>query len=1085
ASPSAGYFRPLADQPTLAQALWTTVRELRMAGVTSDSFAAAFSEPEERVLSAASPTPCSDPRAVATGEGPPRVAGRPHLCADASACQAVRGGSAELTTVLSLSKDGHPREVLAADDPKAIELGALLESYERFLSDSNRGDMAAVYAEAVKHPDWCPIQPQDCWTELPDTVWAPLQRRLMDAMPGERIAPRALEITGAAIPRRLAESDSVRAAADSARNPLAFLMLPGNAQRDSRTPDRQTPAPATVSSNAPSSVSSPAPATVSSNAPSRVSAPHSEASVLRTLGEANPTIGLFHAGGREAEVEEIFRRILSRRVPLDQVEIVCASDAHVALVWEKALRHEWPVTLGPGIPAASTRPGRALIGFCDWIETDFSAGHLRHLLQSGDMGIEEDDEGFTAGQAARTIARAEAGWGRATYELSLGLLAKSYESRAADPDLADDEREAAQGKAELTAKIAGWITKLIAAVPQESAGKVALQDVVTVARGFLERTTARISQLDHRAASALIAHVDELRALGAFQCSLGEALHFVRERIGSLHVAAERPRPGHLYACRLQQAGYSGRPHLYVVGLEEGRVFPTATEDAILLDDERAAISPALKLSTDRIDEAVYAVLCRLANAGASSVTFSYSCRDTREFRETYASWLMLQAFRLQQRDATLSYPQMKAALREPVSSVPQDRELAATASAWWLRSVVSTGDTGVEAVEGSFAALARGRQADEKRWSSDFTEFDGHVPAAGASLDPCASGNAFSVTELEKAAACPYRFFLKRGLGLRPVDDGERDRDVWLDPLTRGSVLHDIYASLLRRSHADNRRPDVKTDGAWLTALAQGELDRLNREMPPATSEILERESRDFHADVELFLEGEAEACGAEPVGFEISFGRPLGGNRRSGGQETFDQNAQNSPDLLNSCESPPDLLNSCEDPLASPEPIEVDLGKGLIFRIAGRIDRIDKVGPSEFRILDYKTGVYWRPDWQGTFAGGRRLQHALYGLAAVALLRKKYRNAKVTGAEYYFSSRKGKRERVTIPAPTKAQTAAVLADLRELIVQGAFIHAADKAACKWCDYEAACTDDVHERAKQKLDDPKLVAFGRLAEHV
>ena len=31
-----GYFRPLADQPTMAQALWSTVRELRMAGVKSD-----------------------------------------------------------------------------------------------------------------------------------------------------------------------------------------------------------------------------------------------------------------------------------------------------------------------------------------------------------------------------------------------------------------------------------------------------------------------------------------------------------------------------------------------------------------------------------------------------------------------------------------------------------------------------------------------------------------------------------------------------------------------------------------------------------------------------------------------------------------------------------------------------------------------------------------------------------------------------------------------------------------------------------------------------------------------------------------
>ena len=32
-----GYFRPLARHPTLAQALWTTVRELRMAGLGPDT----------------------------------------------------------------------------------------------------------------------------------------------------------------------------------------------------------------------------------------------------------------------------------------------------------------------------------------------------------------------------------------------------------------------------------------------------------------------------------------------------------------------------------------------------------------------------------------------------------------------------------------------------------------------------------------------------------------------------------------------------------------------------------------------------------------------------------------------------------------------------------------------------------------------------------------------------------------------------------------------------------------------------------------------------------------------------------------
>lgn len=385
----------------------------------------------------------------------------------------------------------------------------------------------------------------------------------------------------------------------------------------------------------------------------------------------------------------------------------------------------------------------------------------------------------------------------------------------------------------------------------------------------------------------------------------------------------------------------------------------------------------------------------------------------------------MLQAFRLQQGDAALSYAAMKAALGEPVSCVPRDRDAAATVSGWWLRTVVGTGDKGIEAVEGSFASIASGRAAEKQRESDQFTEFDGHVPAASKILDPCATGNAFSVTELENAAKCPYQFFLKRGLGLRPVDDGERDKDVWLDPMTRGSVLHDIYAALLRRCRDAGRRPESKKDAEWLTQYAKDALERLNREMPPATAEILERESRDFLADVALFLDGEIEATGSDPIGFEVSFGRPVGEH---------------------------------EEELARAEPVEIDLGAGLTFRIAGRIDRIDKVGASEFLVLDYKTGGFWRDDWKGTFNGGRRLQHALYGLAAVELLRARYKNPKLTGASYYFSSHKGRGERVHIPAPSLAHTAAVLGDLRALIVDGAFIHAADDKPCRWCDYEAAC---------------------------
>lgn len=147
-----------ADHPTMAQALWTTVRELRMTGVRSDSL-------------------------------------RPEIFSSAA---------------------------------KHAELVASLSAYEHFLEDHNRGDMATVYEEAVKHPEWCPIQPEDCWTELPDTNWSPLQRLLMDSLGGERVHPSAYSISGVSVPRgacgRVSQSGSRR----MPRIRFAFLMAPAS-----------------------------------------------------------------------------------------------------------------------------------------------------------------------------------------------------------------------------------------------------------------------------------------------------------------------------------------------------------------------------------------------------------------------------------------------------------------------------------------------------------------------------------------------------------------------------------------------------------------------------------------------------------------------------------------------------------------------------------------------------------------------------------------------------------------------------------------------------------------------------------------
>ncbi len=174
----------------------------------------------------------------------------------------------------------------------------------------------------------------------------------------------------------------------------------------------------------------------------------------------------------------------------------------------------------------------------------------------------------------------------------------------------------------------------------------------------------------------------------------------------------------------------------------------------------------------------------------------------------------------------------------------------------------------------------------------------------------------------------------------------------------------------------------------------------------------------------------------------------------------------------------------NGTTDPLSQSEPIAIDLGQGLRFRLAGQIDRIDQVGPSSFEIIDYKTGGYFENDWRGIFSGGRRLQHALYGLAAVEILKRKYRSPEVVGGTYYFSSHKGQQRRKQIVRQSTVALTEVLSDLRQVIASGTFIHAADDSACKWCEFGRACGSSAKRQAAAKKNDPTLRAYRKLVEH-
>jgi hypothetical protein len=171
-----------------------------------------------------------------------------------------------------------------------------------------------------------------------------------------------------------------------------------------------------------------------------------------------------------------------------------------------------------------------------------------------------------------------------------------FETRAADPDRDAELRDRDLKSAARTKCLLEWIEAVLAAIPEPAEnGQVALRDLAAAAVVFLEHNAGPATALDAAASVSLQESLEALFTFGEFRCSLSAGLRFVGECVDGLRVGADRARPGHLSLTQLAQAGIAGRSTVFLAGLEEGRCFPSAVEDLVLLDAERRAISDSLR----------------------------------------------------------------------------------------------------------------------------------------------------------------------------------------------------------------------------------------------------------------------------------------------------------------------------------------------------------------------------------------------------------------------------------------------------------------------------------------------------------
>jgi hypothetical protein len=792
-----------------------------------------------------------------------------------------------------------------------------------------------------------------------------------------------------------------------------------------------------------------------------------DAALLRWLSEMSRapkpkndgTLQVFRASGEVNEVREVLRRCITCGIKLDEVEILHTdNDTYIPLLYELAERlGRWgesgentlPITFAEGIPCRYFRPGRALSAWLSWMAEDFPQKTLVRMIQDGLLAIDGCSESEFS-QLADVLRDVNIWQGRERYTSMLGRQIEALERQIAvgvsgstedDPGSGAGAVEYRSRQLNITIRLRDFVLGLLKVSP-EHGGPV--QDMLKAAETFLTKFVRCTTEFDNNARNALVIEVRELCELlnpadlfGGFQVHA-----WLGALPGRLRVGGSAPRPGCLHASHFMNGGHSGRPHTFIIGLDDARFPGAGLQDPLLLDSERHKISPEkLETSANRVTARTRAFNHMLARL-RGSVTLGYSCRDLNDERETFPGSAILDAFRLLTVNPAADQRDLDAWLALPASFAPADPAQSLDESEWWLwrmHDAERIADPR-NLVARNFPHLGRGLLAAQQRLSETLSEFDGLVPEAGRDLDPFAeNGPVFSATRLETLGSCPLRYFFRYVLQIEPPEELELDPRHWLDSLAAGQLLHEVYRDYVIRMLEAPDEPVA--DEASLMNLLDRTIKAYAERYPAPSENVFQKECRDLQTAMRIFLHsGDLFSGDAKPLFVEASVGL-----------KSLDQ----------------------KTPLDTEEPVTITLPDRSRIRVCGRLDRVDRIGPESekcFAVVDYKTGRAKKYSLTEPFMQGRVVQHLVYLEMSRAVLQKKFPGAKLAMFSFFFAGAPGAGERMAFTPMQLADGKQVLQNMCRMASSGAFLATDSDKDCKSCDYQSVCRDVISVNACSKI---------------
>lgn len=779
-------------------------------------------------------------------------------------------------------------------------------------------------------------------------------------------------------------------------------------------------------------------------------------------------VELIQSHGEFNEVKTIIRKIKSQNIPLDEVSIFyTAQEPYSQYLFQLSRQYSFNITFNNGISIKNTSPAKLLFALIDWIRDSYSIAKLYFLLTGGSFEFknqQSNPEIPTPQRVASLLRNSPIGHKRNQYTKGLDLSIRQLKRES--EQVSEDRQEEYHKKIKDLFWIREFITQIFHELPKENFNYTVLPK--QIAQGLINIVTdySKIDEDSHLDEEAIKKIKEKLTILIESDYSLSnmpvnEVLTLIADLIKNERVNCSEPRGGFLHAASYKKGIWLNRPYNFIVGMDSTK-FPDSTYNGSILLDAEKKNSGRMNQDKGKDNENRYKMLQLLISL-RGKIIISYSRFNTQDNQELAPSSLMLQLYRLKTGDKQKDYSNFYSSFQNTCGFIPgKSREILDSAD-WFLYSTRYNFLDIAPFFKHLYPILSEGFYAARQREKEELNRFNGKVKVDPKRVDPRLNrGLVVSSSRLELIAFCPFLYFLKYILKIKPSKDMIEDPGVWLDPSEKGIVLHQIFEKFYKRLKEISPAGtfiSLSYQNHWhiLEEIVLSQLKQKRKKLVPPNNLVYQHESKEILNSCRFFLHCEEENYKGEmPAYLELAFG----------------------------------TRDNRNEELGRIKAIELSLPDGKSISFQGKIDRIDKLSQDNYRIIDYKTGTPYEFSRSKYFQNGKQVQHALYALSLKKILAKAGISdfPKIREAGYYFPTLNGQGRQYFYGEERRNQVLEIIEILLDIVVQGDFTMTQKADDIKCIDYQDILEQNQvmavsGKNAKKYDNEPALDNLRRLQE--